>query len=47
MNKPCVPSKPSADPDEDLAIDVQNNECTRKLRWQVYQLQGWITNVLE
>lgn len=47
MSKPCKLNLPSADPDEDLAIDVQNNECVRKLRLQVYQLQDWITNVLE
>lgn len=33
---------PVSNADEDLAIDVQNMECVRKLRLQVYRLQGWV-----
>ena len=41
MVKPCTMETPVSDADEDLAIDVQNMECVRKLRLQVYRLQGW------
>lgn len=41
MVKPCQMEMPVSDADEDLAIDVQNMECVRKLRLQVYRLQGW------
>lgn len=47
MSKPCKLNLPTNNADEDLGVDVQNNECVRKLRLQVYQLQRWITNVLE
>lgn len=47
MVAPCKLSTPSADPDEDLTIDVQNAECTRQLRLKVYRLQDWIKNVTE
>lgn len=33
---------PVSNADEDLAVDVQNMECVRQLRLQVYRLQGWI-----
>lgn len=45
MVPPCKLSAPSADPDEDLAIDVQNAECVRQLRLKVYRLQDWVRNV--
>lgn len=45
MTKPCKPLPPSADADEDLKIDVQNMECTRQLRLQVYRLQDYIRNI--
>ena len=41
MKPPCKMASPVSDADEDLAIDVQNMECVRKLRLQVYRLQGW------
>ena len=41
MVKPCKMLPPVSDADEDLAIDVQNLECVRQLRLQVYRLQGW------
>lgn len=41
MVKPCQMEMPVSDADEDLAIDVQNMECVRQLRLQVYRLQGW------
>ena len=41
MKPPCQMQPPVSDADEDLAIDVQNMECVRKLRLQVYRLQGW------
>ena len=46
MQAPCVLQYPSYDSDEDLSLDVQNADCTRKLRLQVYQLQGYIRNIL-
>ena len=42
MQPPCKLAAPSSDADEDLAIDVQNMECVRQLRLQVYRLQGWV-----
>lgn len=45
MVPPCKLSAPSADPDEDLAIDVQNAECVRQNRLKVYRLQDWVRNV--
>ena len=45
MVAPCKLSAPSADPDEDLAIDVQNAECVRHNRLKVYRLQDWVRNV--
>lgn len=47
MVAPCKLSAPSADPDEDLAIDVQNADCVRQLRLKVYRLQDWVRNVTE
>lgn len=47
MVAPCKLSAPSADPDEDLAIDVQNAECVRQNRLKVYRLQDWVRNVTE
>lgn len=47
MSAPCKLAPPSADADEDLAIDVQNAECTRQLRLKVFRLQDWIKNVTE
>lgn len=41
MRPPCLMQAPVSDADEDLAIDVQNMECVRQLRLQVYRLQGW------
>ena len=41
MVKPCKMLPPVSDADEDLAVDVQNMECVRRLRLQVYRLQGW------
>lgn len=32
---------PVSNADADLAVDVQNMECVRQLRLQVYRLQGW------
>lgn len=45
MVPPCKLSVPSADPDADLAIDVQNTECVRQNRLKVYRLQDWVRNV--
>lgn len=45
MTAPCKLHAPSANADEDLAIDVQNAECTRQLRLKVYRLQDWVRNV--
>lgn len=45
MVAPCKLSAPSSEPDEDLAIDVQNAECVRQLRLKVYRLQDWVRNV--
>lgn len=42
---PCKLLPPAANSDEDLAIDVQNAECTRQLRLKVYRLQDWVRNV--
>ena len=42
MRRPCQLEMPVSDADEDLAVDVQNMECVRKLRLQVYRLQGWV-----
>lgn len=47
MSKPCRMLPPSANADEDLAIDVQNAECVRQLRLKVYRLQGWVKNVTQ
>ena len=44
---PCKLQAPSANSDEDLAIDVQNAECTRQLRLKVYRLQDWVRNATE
>lgn len=41
MRPPCKMQPPVSNADGDLAIDVQNMECVRKLRLQVYRLQGW------
>lgn len=46
MVAPCKMSAPSADPDADLAIDVQNAECARQLKLKVYRLQDWVRNVV-
>lgn len=42
MRPPCQMLPPVSDADEDLAVDVQNLECVRTLRLQVYRLQSWI-----
>lgn len=47
MAKPCEMIPPSANADDDLAIDVQNAECTRQLRLKVYRLQDWVKNVTQ
>ncbi len=47
MIPPCKLLLPSHNADEDLAIDVQNAECTRQLRLKVYRLQDWIKNVTQ
>lgn len=47
MTAPCKLLPPAANADDDLAIDVQNAECTRQLRLKVYRLQDWIKNVTE
>uniref|UniRef100_A0AAU8GH77 Rz-like spanin n=3 Tax=unclassified Jerseyvirus TaxID=2025810 RepID=A0AAU8GH77_9CAUD len=47
MQPPCKLAAPSSDADEDLAIDVQNAECTRQLRLKVFRLQEYIRNILE
>ncbi|AXQ70267.1 hypothetical protein vst10_09 [Salmonella virus VSt10] len=47
MQPPCKMVLPSSDADEDLAVDVQNAECTRQLRLKVFRLQGYIRNILE
>lgn len=39
LRPPCKFDSPSADPDEDLMIDVKNMECGAKLRAQVLELQ--------
>jgi hypothetical protein len=44
---PCKLLPPSADTDEDLTIDVQNDECARQLRLKVFRLQDWIRNVTQ
>ena len=41
MKPPCKMAAPVSNADEDLAVDVQNMECVRQLRLQVYRLQGW------
>lgn len=41
MTRPCLMQEPVSNADEDLAIDVANMECVRKLRLQIYRLQGW------
>lgn len=45
MTKPCQFQPAEKDSDADLNADVQNIDCGRKLRRQVYQLQDWIRNV--
>jgi hypothetical protein len=40
--EPCKFADPVADPDADLMIDVQNMDCGRRLRQQVYELQDEI-----
>lgn len=45
MTKPCQFQPAEKDSDADLNADVQNMDCGRKLRLQVYQLQDWIRNV--
>lgn len=45
MTKPCQFQPAENDSDADLNADVQNMDCGRKLRLQVYQLQDWIRNV--
>lgn len=45
MVAPCKLSAPSANADDDLAIDVANAECARQLRLKVYRLQDWVRNV--
>lgn len=45
MTPPCKLLPPSANADEDLSIDVQNAECVRQLRLNVYRLQDWVRNV--
>ncbi|AFO12409.1 o-spanin [Salmonella phage Shelanagig] len=47
MQPPCKMALPSSDADEDLAVDVQNAECTRQLRLKVFRLQEYIRNILE
>lgn len=47
MTPPCKLLPPSANADDDLAIDVQNAECTRQLRLKVYRLQDWVRNVTQ
>lgn len=47
MAPPCKLLSPSANADEDLSIDVQNAECVRGLRLQVYRLQDYIRNITE
>ncbi|TMM93260.1 hypothetical protein FGD19_23985 [Salmonella enterica subsp. enterica serovar Typhimurium] len=47
MQPPCKMTLPSSDADEDLAVDVQNAECTRQLRLKVFRLQEYIRNILE
>lgn len=47
MAKPCQMLPPAANADDDLAIDVQNAECTRQLRLKVYRLQDWVRNVTQ
>lgn len=42
MVAPCKMLPPVNNADEDLAIDVQNMECVRQLRLQVFRLQGWV-----
>lgn len=44
MSPPCQLQAPSSDADTDLAIDVQNAECTRQLRLRVFRLQDWVRN---
>ena len=39
LRPPCKFDSPSADPDEDLLVDVKNMECGAKLRAQVMELQ--------
>ena len=45
MATPCKMVAPDKDSDKDLEADVQNADCVRRLRLQVYQLQEWIRNV--
>lgn len=47
MTPACKLLPPSANADDDLAIDVQNAECTRQLRLKVYRLQDWVRNVTQ
>lgn len=47
MTPPCKLGAPSANADEDIAIDVQNAECVRQLRLKVYRLQDWVRNVTQ
>lgn len=45
MSKPCQFQAAEKDSDADLNADVQNMDCGRRLRLQVYQLQDWVKNV--
>ena len=47
MTRPCKLLSPVANADDDLAIDVQNADCTRQLRLKVYRLQDWVRNVTQ
>lgn len=47
MTPPCKLMPPAVNADDDLAIDVQNAECTRQLRLKVFRLQDWIRNVTQ
>lgn len=47
MTEPCKLLPPDANADDDLAIDVQNAECVRRLRLKVYRLQDWVRNVTQ
>lgn len=47
MIKPCTMAEPSTDSDDDLAADVANADCVRKLRLHVYRLQAFARLVTE